>query len=178
MAFVPLINIFVILYIVVQVSISAKRGTIKMIAPVLSYVGALVLCRPISVITRPIINPIIISIVRNMSVTIPQILQRQVSEMIFMTISYLITVLLIRFVFSVLRMTEQLPGAQESSRIAAGCMGLIKAIILIWLISLILQLFGNVGIQLAKNLYKIWDSSKIVHYIDQYNMLKLWLLHA
>lgn len=178
--YINLINLIVVAYVLFQVYTAAKKGTVYTIAPAVSYVGALLLCKPISVMLKPAIkqpvNKIVnyfIGISPDMLKAVAPAIRQSCNSIMIMGISYIATVLLIRAILHVLHTTERIPGIKEGSHVLAGCLGLFKAIAIIWLISIMLQLLDSM--QLCGSTYTVWQSTEIVKFIDKYNVLRGWI---
>ena len=50
------INFIVCIFILVQVYSGAKRGTVNTVAPFISYIGGIILCKPVSYAIFPFIK--------------------------------------------------------------------------------------------------------------------------
>ena len=178
--YIGLINTIIIAYVLFQVYTGTKKGTIYIIAPAISYIGALLLCKPISIMLKPAIKQPVNKIINYFIGISPDILKavapavkQSYNNIMIMGISYIATVLLIRAILYVLHTTERIPGIKEGSHVLAGCLGLFKAIAIIWLISIMLQLLDSM--QLCGSTYTVWQSAEIVKFIDKYNVLRGWI---
>lgn len=178
------INFIVCIFILVQVYSGAKRGTVNTVALFISYIGGIILCKPVSYAIFPFIkapakqfiDKIVFSARNSAGGPVSTKLFEQYGiQLALIAISYILAVVLIRIVLYMLHTTEKLPGIKEGSHILSGCLGLFEAIFLIWIFSLVLQMLGGMGIHWAKNLNILWESSVIIQKINEINILKLWI---
>ena len=103
-----------------------------------------------------------------------------IAKIIIRGITYIVVFILARVVLQifvqVFRIIEKIPGIEDASELAGGCVGACSGLFIIWVSFLVLLAFSSTNF--GMECYRCINESSILSFLYNNNLLLKWVLHA
>lgn len=175
-----IVSLIIILLIIANVYTASKKGVVYTLAPLLGYIAAAVLCKPISYLISPFAKaPIQSGIKRFFTIIVPGNMLSDImlsaSEQLADALCLLLAFTMIRIVcyciIQQLSAVEHLPGINHIGKLIAGIYGCLKVVVAVWIISIVLNFFAPIAPD-VQAFIRLWYSSGIVSFFEHFNLFQ------